>query len=100
MHTFETEGELEKEQNHELQPQLDHPSPRFSRHQSPVSASSTIFVPRNTRVIRAASADIDPSVHEGCDVVLVDPPRAGLDSQTRTVVAQMDQLFGCKRGNC
>jgi len=47
----------------------------------------------NTRVIRAASADIDASVYTGCDVVLVDPPRAGLDEQTRTIVARMDQIL-------
>ena len=34
-------------------------------------------MPRNTRVVRAASADIDAAVYTGCDVVLVDPPRAG-----------------------
>jgi len=47
----------------------------------------------NTRIIRAASAEIDASVYAGCDVVLVDPPRAGIDEQTRTIVAKMDQIL-------
>lgn len=41
--------------------------------------------------MRAASADIEAKVYEGCDVALVDPPRAGLDERTREVVAQMEQ---------
>lgn len=42
-----------------------------------LSFAHTWQMPRNTRIIRAASAEIDASVYAGCDVVLVDPPRAG-----------------------
>ena len=48
-------------------------------------------------MVRAASADMEPRVYEGCDVALVDPPRAGLDEQTRDVVGQMEQTLSLKR---
>ncbi|CAE7254194.1 trmA [Symbiodinium pilosum] len=47
----------------------------------------------NTTIKRAASDKIDASITAGCDVILVDPPRAGLDAGTRQSVTQFDQIL-------
>merc|ERR1711971_663705 len=47
----------------------------------------------NVRLLRAASAEIEDGVARSCDAVLVDPPRAGLDNETRNYVAAFDHII-------
>ncbi|CAJ1350360.1 unnamed protein product [Effrenium voratum] len=48
---------------------------------------------KNTSVKRAASADISAAAFAEYDVVMVDPPRVGLDADTRDLVAKFDQIL-------
>ncbi|CAE8617653.1 unnamed protein product [Polarella glacialis] len=48
---------------------------------------------RNVRLLRAPSAATDATAAAACHAVLVDPPRSGLDDETRTLVAGFDHLL-------
>ncbi|CAE7473407.1 trmA, partial [Symbiodinium necroappetens] len=47
----------------------------------------------NAKIFRMSSESIDESIFAGCDVILVDPPRAGLDATARQCVAKFDQIL-------
>eukprot|EP00439_Symbiodinium_sp_Y106_P078390 s1143_g17.t1 len=47
----------------------------------------------NAKIFRTSSESIDDSIFAGCDVILVDPPRAGLDATARKCVAKFDQIL-------
>eukprot|EP00933_Yihiella_yeosuensis_P031630 TRINITY_DN25204_c0_g1_i1.p1 TRINITY_DN25204_c0_g1~~TRINITY_DN25204_c0_g1_i1.p1 ORF type:complete len:332 (-),score=71.03 TRINITY_DN25204_c0_g1_i1:107-1030(-) len=48
---------------------------------------------QNVELLRTPSAALDPVIAAGCNTVLVDPPRSGLDAETRSYVAKFDNML-------